>query len=63
MISLVRDATECSIFVGKNGYIWISERGNPALAISSLRKIAREAHITGLTDKMQEYLKENSNKR
>ncbi|MFA5382691.1 MAG: KH domain-containing protein [Candidatus Micrarchaeia archaeon] len=57
MITLIRDATECSIFVGKNGFIWISEKGNVALAIAAIRKIVREAHTSGLTDKMQEYLK------
>ncbi len=61
MITLVRDATECSIFVGKNGFVWISQKGNTGLAIAAIRKIAREAHTSGLTDKMQEYLKQNSN--
>lgn len=61
MITLIRDSTDCSIFVGKNGFIWISEKGNSALAISAIRKIVREAHISGLTDKMQEYFKNNSN--
>ncbi len=60
MITLIRDATECSIFVGKNGFIWISEKGNINLAVSAIRKIAREAHTAGLTDKMEKYLKENS---
>ncbi|MCC7552393.1 RNA-binding protein [Candidatus Micrarchaeota archaeon] len=60
MITLIRESTDCSIFVGKNGFVWISEKGNSALAISAIRKIVREAHTSGLTDKMQEYLK-NSN--
>lgn len=59
MITMIRNATKCSIFVGKNGYIWVSHSGNTALAVAAIRKIAREAHISGLTDKIHAYLAES----
>jgi len=57
MVSLVKDATNCKVIVGQNGVIWVS--GEPAdeiRAIDAIRKIEREAHIQGLTDKIKVYL-------
>ena len=61
MITMIADSTDCQIYIGRNGYVWISEKGNPALAISAIRKIEAEAHIAGLTDRVAEYLKQNKN--
>ncbi len=57
MIGMISEATGCMMYVGRNGYVWISEKGKPALAIASIRKIEAEAHISGLTDRVAEFLK------
>lgn len=58
MISMIKDATKCNIFVGKNGRIWIDgELKNEILATKILKLIDREAHTSGLTDKVSGMLK------
>jgi exosome complex component RRP4 len=62
MVSMIKDATKCNIMVGQNGLIWIS--GTPEgelLAVEAIRKIEEESHLSGLTDKIKEFL-EKSNK-
>jgi len=56
MLSLIKDATGSKIVVGKNGWIWISG-GNAYLATKAILKVESEAHTSGLTDKMAEFLK------
>ena len=61
MVSMIKDATGCSISVGQNGLIWID--GTPEgelLAIIAIRKIEEESHLSGLTDKIKEYLEKNN---
>jgi len=60
---MVKDATRCNISVGQNGLIWIDgEPVDELLAIQTIRKIERESHMSGLTDKIKEFL-ENSGKK
>ena len=57
MVSMIKDATGCNISVGQNGLVWI--QGTPEkelLAIQTMRKIESESHLSGLTDKIKEYL-------
>jgi exosome complex component RRP4 len=61
MIGMIAEATGCVIYVGRNGYVWISEKGKPTLAVAAIRKIEAEAHISGLTDRIAAFLKENAN--
>jgi len=67
MINLLKRETNCDIFVGQNGRIWISGRENMAnLAAGALLKIEQEAHTVGLTDRIKEYIesaKRNENER
>lgn len=59
MIAMLKNETKCSIFIGQNGRIWITGRDNDMqLAINSLHKIERETHISGLTDRITKFLKE-----
>ena len=59
MIAMVKNETKCNIFIGQNGRIWITGRDNDMqLAINSLLKIERETHISGLTDRITNFLKE-----
>lgn len=59
MIAMLKNETKCNIFIGQNGRIWITGRDNDMqLAINSLLKIERETHISGLTDRITNFLKE-----
>jgi exosome complex component RRP4 len=63
MVSMIKDATKCNITVGQNGLIWIN--GPPEgelLAVKSIRKIEEESHLSGLTDKIKEFLEKNKPK-
>ncbi|MBI2108392.1 RNA-binding protein [Candidatus Woesearchaeota archaeon] len=57
MVSMIKQATKCNIVVGQNGLIWIDGEPQSELkAIQTIRKIERESHVSGLTDKIKEYL-------
>jgi exosome complex component RRP4 len=61
MIAMLKNETKCNIFIGQNGRIWITGRDNEMeLAIKSLFKIERETHISGLTDRVTKFLKEQN---
>ena len=63
MIKMLKNLTGCNIFVTQNGRIWI--RGDnikkERLLIDAINKINREAHTSGLTDRIEAYLKEKIN--
>jgi exosome complex component RRP4 len=62
MVSLIKEATGCTIIVGQNGIVWLS--GAPdkeLLAVNTIRMIEKNAHISGLTEKVSEFLKVNPN--
>lgn len=58
MIKLLKDLTHCKMFVSKNGRIWLSGKTEKyeRLLIDVIYKIEREAHTTGLTDRVQNYI-------
>jgi exosome complex component RRP4 len=63
MVSMIKDATQCNISVGQNGWVWIN--GSPEgelLAVNAMRKIEDESHLTGLTEKVKEFLEKNKPK-
>lgn len=63
MIAMLKNETKCNIFIGQNGRIWITGRDNEMeLAIKSLFKIERETHISGLTERITKFLKEQKDK-
>ncbi|MFT4326580.1 MAG: exosome complex RNA-binding protein Rrp4 [Candidatus Woesearchaeota archaeon] len=60
MVSLIKEYTGCHITVGQNGRVWIS--GSPegqVLAVKTIKKIVAEAHHSGLTDTIKQYLDDN----
>jgi len=61
MIKMIKEYTGSRIFVGQNGRIWI-HGGNEDLAIKAIKKIEREAHISGLTDRIKEMLEKEAGK-
>ena len=63
MVLMIRDATKCNISVGQNGLVWIDgDPINELLAIQAIRKIEKESHLSGLTDKIKEFLEKNNKK-
>ena len=57
MISMIKNSTGCNIIVGQNGLIWIDgDPVNELMAIQTIRKIEKESHLSGLTDKIKNYL-------
>jgi len=58
MISLLKKYTQCYVFVGQNGRIWIDGEAEKMLLTSqAIELIEREAHHYGLTEKVNEFLK------
>ncbi len=58
MLDQIKNKTESKIIVGKNGWVWIRD-GNVLLTKNAILKIEKEAHTSGLTDKIAEYLENN----
>lgn len=57
MIQMLKDYTNCRIYVGQNGMIWISGAPDGIITvIKAIRMIENEAHTYGLTDRIKEFL-------
>ncbi len=57
MVKQIKNKTGCKVIVGQNGLIWI--RGeNENLAARAVKKIEREAHTSGLTQKIGDWIDE-----
>ena len=58
MVSLIKNKTNCNIVVGQNGLVWISSDNfdNELVAEKAIKKIEEEAHLDGLTDRMEKFL-------
>ncbi|MFX1571274.1 MAG: exosome complex RNA-binding protein Rrp4 [Promethearchaeota archaeon] len=58
MIKMLKNLTNCNIFVTQNGRIWLKgdDIAHERLLIESIKKIASEAHTVGLTDRMHEFI-------
>jgi len=58
MINLIKRETGCKIVIGQNGYIWIKGKDPKfeALAEKAIRRIEQEAHMSGLTQRIQNML-------
>ena len=63
MIKLLKNLTKSNVFVTQNGRIWLKgeDLAHERLLIDAIRKIEKEAHTVGLTDRMSEYI-ENEKK-
>ena len=61
MISLLKRYTNCRIFVGQNGRIWIDgEEDGVKKVIETIKKIEDESLSYGLTNKIEELLKKDA---
>lgn len=61
MISVLQNVGGCRINVGQNGrvMVWAKDRGRASLVVEALLMIEREAHISGLTDRVREFLEKS----
>ena len=59
MINMLKRETKCKITVGQNGIVLISGSSpeDERLAIMAIEKIVREAHTSGLTDRIAEMIR------
>jgi len=58
MINMLKKELDCNIFVGQNGRIWVNGRDEDMdLALKIIHIIETEAHTSGLTDRISEFLK------
>lgn len=62
MISMIKKYTETRILVGQNGRVWVKADSfeKEELAIQAINQVSREVHVSGLTDRVKQFLKENS---
>ncbi|MEM0475405.1 MAG: exosome complex protein Rrp4 [Candidatus Norongarragalinales archaeon] len=61
MLTVIKQFTHTDVSVGKNGRLYL-KGGNTALATLAILKICREAHLSGLTDRVTAFLREESEK-
>ena len=59
MIDQIKAITKTDIVVGLNGIIWL-RGGEMDLATDAIFKIEREAHVSGLTESIKQYLESNT---
>jgi len=57
MVDMIRANTGCEVIAGRNGYVWITGKGDSNLAERAIRMIEAQAHTHGLTDRVAEFLK------
>jgi len=64
MINLIKTETNCRLIIGQNGRIWVSGRNleSELLIEKIIRKIEREAHTSGLTDRVKELIRKEMKK-
>lgn len=57
MIELIKKKTNCEIYVGQNGLVWIKGEKKDK-AMKAILTIEKEAHVSGLTEKISKMLEE-----
>lgn len=58
MIRTIKNETGCGMFVGQNGMIWVNgSEDSMDLAAKTIKYIEENAHTSGLTDKVVDFLK------
>ena len=59
MLTALKDGTKSNIIVGRNGRVW-AKGGDLDLLRKAIAKIESEAHLDNLTNRITDFLKENS---
>jgi exosome complex component RRP4 len=65
MIAMLKQLIGVKLFVAQNGRIWVKghSHAHDVLLIDVIRKIEREAHTVGLTDRVKLYIMKEKQKR
>ena len=65
MIKMLKNLTNSNIFVTQNGRIWLKgeDIAHERILIKAIHKIEQEAHTVGLTDRIQEFIINEKEKR
>ncbi len=60
MINMILKETKCEVAIGQNGKILVNgkTREQEDMVVKVINKIEREAHTSGLTNRVQEYLRQ-----
>lgn len=61
MLAIIKQYARTDVSVGKNGRLYL-KGGNSALATLAILKICREAHLSGLTDRVTAFLRDEAEK-
>jgi exosome complex component RRP4 len=57
MVLMIKQATNCRVIVGQNGWIWIDgEPEKENIAVETIKKIEAESHFSGLTERIKTHL-------
>ena len=57
MVLMIKQATNCRVIVGQNGWIWIDgEPDKENIAVETIKKIEAESHLSGLTERIKTHL-------
>ncbi|MBI5804024.1 hypothetical protein HY450_02160 [Candidatus Pacearchaeota archaeon] len=61
MVNLIKERTGCNITVGQNGWVWIKGPSTDAeiKARQAVNFVSEKVHVTGLTEKVEEWFEEN----
>ena len=58
MIQMIKNLTDCRIFVGQNGRIWVDgDDENADAAVEAIKMIEREAQSSNLTERVENFIK------
>ncbi|MEZ5336151.1 MAG: exosome complex RNA-binding protein Rrp4 [Methanolobus sp.] len=58
MVSMLKKETNCEVFVGQNGRIWIKGKDSDMdLLAEAIELIMKHSHTSGLTDRISHFLK------
>lgn len=62
MIKTIKNNTDCRVFVGKNGVVWFDGEPEEVSRVrSAIKMIEDQAHTSGLTERVEDFLKRNGN--
>ncbi|MCL2711768.1 MAG: exosome complex RNA-binding protein Rrp4 [Methanomassiliicoccaceae archaeon] len=57
MIQMIKNMTDCRIFVGQNGRVWVDgDVENATVAVDAIKMIEREAQTSNLTERVKDFI-------
>jgi exosome complex component RRP4 len=57
MIQMIKNMTDCRIFVGQNGRIWVDgDTDGVTVAVDAIKIIEKEAQTSNLTERVKEFI-------